>query len=80
MQSIDLHGYTIEDGINAADKFIDSSFVRNVSEVEIITGNGPMYGKVLELVRSHQLVKDVRNDGILGFSYKGRVVLELEGL
>lgn len=78
MQTIDLHGYTIEDGVEATIKFIDSSFIGRHSSIEIITGNGPMFYRVLEEARKSTLVKEVRNDGILGFSYVGRVVLDLE--
>ena len=78
MQSIDLHGYSIEDGVAAADKFVDSCFTYKHQNVEIITGHGPMHECLRKVMRENPLVKEVMNDGILGFSYKGRIVLELE--
>lgn len=78
MQSIDLHGKSIEDGLVAAEAFVDSNFTHKFQEVEIITGSGPMFHRIIKAMRSNPLVKEIKNDGILGFAYKGRIVLELE--
>ncbi|MDB3903232.1 Smr/MutS family protein [Candidatus Pelagibacter sp.] len=40
IKKIDLHGYTIEEANRAIEKFIQKSFVENVTKIIVITGKG----------------------------------------
>ena len=77
MKTIDLHGYTVEDAMNAAEKFVDNCFVEREIEAMIITGSGKIYHQVLGAVRQNPLVSLIHNDGPLGFKYRGHIYLEL---
>lgn len=74
---LDLHGFAIKDAVIKADQFIDHCFFNGHRDVQIITGNGPMFKRVLEVAREHSLVEQVKNDGPLSHLYRGVVAPEL---
>lgn len=57
---LDLHGETVEDGLNDADSFLHQAFARKIHRVEIIHGEGT--GKLRNAVRGYlqnnPIVKD----------------------
>lgn len=61
--TIDLHGLTVEEGIEQLDKFVDSAIVNRLEFIKIIHGHGS--GRLRNAVRHHL----TQHPGVLRFQF-----------
>lgn len=59
---LDLRGFTVEEGVQEADKYLDSALLRGLGQVQIIhgKGTGALRDGIRDFLRAHPAVKSFR--------------------
>jgi len=77
---LDIRGKTVEEGLEAVDKYLDDAVLSSLARVRIIhgKGTGALRAAVQDYLKSHPLVKHV-HDGAPNEGGSGVSIVELDG-